>query len=321
MAYCHKCGQQVGNGDKFCTTCGAMLVEDSNEETKQPSQDEQFTMHKNTYNSNVEGNMERPVNYTKPLGNQTNFSGVGHILFKMIVRPVSGAKQFVKGSEKASVMGITLILAVLQGIIGVWKVNQAISSLQSTVISLIKQMGSIFNLIEPGATDSLLNSREILNLTGQIDKVKAIIDIPYGTIFLQNIVIFIVAIIILFIIIYLGANILSQNKNDAFRIYKIALITLVPMMYFEILSVIFSYLSFYIGIIVAVIGVIVSLASLTIVINEELNINKNHCTFIVASSFTVIFIVVSVCLQKFMVSNISHIIMSVTSLMKNLNFQ
>lgn len=320
MAYCHKCGQQVENGDKFCTGCGARLVEDFNVETEQPSQDEQFTEHKNTYSSNVEDNMEMPVNYTKPLGNETNFSGVGHILLKMIVRPVSGAKQFVEGSEKASVIGITLILAVLQGLIGVWKVNQVISSLQSTVISLIKQMGSIFNLIEPGVTDSLLNSREILNLTGQIDKVKAIIDIPYGTIFLQNIVIFIVAIIVLFIIIYLGSNILSQNKNDAFKIYKIALITLVPIMYFEILSVIFSYLSFYIGIIVAMIGVIVSLTTLTIVINGELNINENHCTFIVASSFTVVFVVVSVCLQKFMISNISHIIMSVTSLMKNLNF-
>lgn len=320
MAYCHKCGQQVEDGDKFCTGCGARLIEDSNIETKQSSQDEQFAAHKNTYSSNVEGSTKRPINHTKPSVNQTDFSGVGHILFKMIVAPVSGAKQFVRASEKTSVMGVTFILAVLQGLIGVWKVNQVISSLQSTVISLIKQMGTIFNLIEPGATDSLLNSKEILNLTGQIGKVKAIIDIPYGTIFLQNIIMFIVAIIILFIIIYLGANILSQNKNDGFKIYKIALITLVPIIYFEILSVIFSYLSFYIGIVVAVIGVIVSLASLTIVINEELDINENHCTFIVAGSFTVIFIIVSVCLQKFMVSNISHIIMSVTSLMKNLNY-
>lgn len=316
MRYCHGCGAKIEVGDVFCTNCGKKQLQDSPAEEKQFQQPME---HDNYVNSNTERVQQGASNNFYPTSkNQFDFSN-GDILLKMLLKPVTGAKQFVESGEKGTAIGITLLLTVMQGLLGVWKVNQFISSLEKMVIDLIQKMSAFMNLIEPGSAGRAIGSNEIMNMTTQINKVKSFINIPYGKIFLQNSALFIISIAILFIIIYLGTNILSKNRSETFTIYKTALIVLVPTLYFEIFSVIFSYLSIYLGFSVAVIGVIISLGCLTIVIKDKLHIDENYSVFIVAISCIVIFIGVSMSLQSFMSSNIADIIMSVTNIMKTLN--
>ncbi|NMM63165.1 zinc ribbon domain-containing protein [Clostridium sp. P21] len=239
---------------------------------------------------------------------------------KMLFKPVSGAKQFVQNSEKSSVIGLTIFLVIIQGILGMWKVNQVISTIQSIALDLVQKISNIANLIIPGSSGKMLSTNDIMDLTGEMSKVRSLINIPYGKVFLQNSAVFLCAIITLFIIIYLGTTILSKDKKDPFVVYKASLIVLVPTLYFEIFSILFSYVLFYIGAGVFLIGVIVSLACLTVIIREELFVDENHTVFIIAVSFLGIFIIVSMCMQKFLVSNISDIIMSVTNVMKNVRF-
>ena len=313
MRYCHSCGAKIEAGDVFCTNCGTNQLQDSSEER----QFQQPINHDAYVNSDTQI-VQQGVNSYPNFKNQIDFAKGGDILVKMLLKPVTGAKQFVESGEKRAAIGITILLIVMQGLLGVWKVNQLISSLQKMVIDLIQQVSAFMNLIEPGSSGSTLGSSEIMEITNQINKVKSFINIPYGKIFLQNSALFIISIAILFIIIYLGTNILSKNRSEAFTIYKTALIVLVPTLYFELFSIIFSYLSIYIGFSIAVIGVIISLGCLTVVIKDKLNIDENYSTFIVSISFIVIFIGLSMSLQSFISSNISDIIMSVTNIMKTL---
>lgn len=320
MRYCHGCGSKIEAEDVFCTNCGTKQVQASSTQEKQFQQNQQSAEYSKFDNSNAERGHQDLFNSYNNLKSQVNFSQGGNILLKMLIKPVEGAKQFVETSEKGFVIAITLVLAIMQGILGVWKVNQLISSLQNLVIDIIQKITTLMNLIEPGSTGKVLGSNEIMELTTQINKLKSFINIPYGKIFLQNSTLFLISIAILFIILYLGTSILSKNRVEAFTIYKIALIVTVPTIYFQILAVVFSYLSFYIGLVVGIIGVIISIGCLTITVKEELPINENHSVFIVAISCIAIFISVSIALQSFLSSNISDIVMSLTNVMKTFKF-
>ncbi len=297
MKYCEKCGSKIEAGDMFCNNCGA----------KQFDESEKFTAGNNSGNLNSYRNLKE----------QVNFSDASGILLKMLLKPVSGSKQFIKNNEKGSVIGITIILTLMQGFLGVWKVNQVISSLQNMAVEFVQKIAGFMNLIEPGAATKLLDTKDIMKMTGEINKMKAFIKIPYGNIFIQNSVEFLIAIGILFIIIYLGTNILSKNSSRPFKIYKTALIVSVPALYFELFSIIVSYLSFYVGFGVSLIGIIISIVCLAIAIKESLDIDENHCAFIVSVSCIAVLIGVLACVQKFTAANISDVIMSVTNIMKN----
>lgn len=320
MRYCHGCGSKIEGEDVFCTNCGTKQVQASSAEEKQFQQNQQSTEYNNFGNSNAQGGQHELFNSYATLKNQVNFTDGGNILLKMLIKPVEGAKQFIENSEKGSVVAITLLLTVMQGLLGVWKVNQVISSLQNMVIDLIQKITALMNIIEPGSSSKVMGSNEIMEITTQINKLKAFINIPYGKIFLQNSVLFLISIAILFIIIYLGTNILSKNRIETVIIYKIALIVTVPTLYFQLFSVVFSYLSFYIGLIVAIIGVIISVGCLTIIMKEKLPIDENHGVFIAAISCVAIFIGISMGLQSFLSSNISDIIMSLTNVMKTFKY-
>lgn len=311
MKYCHECGEKLELDDMFCTNCGTKQFQASQPEEQNfqnPVEHENF----------VNPNIHRTTNAYPNLKSQFDFSKGGDVMLKMLLKPVEGAKQFVERGEKSSAIGITLLLVVMQGLLGIWKVNQFISTLQKMAIDFIQKISAFMNLIQPGSSGRALDSSEIMEITNEIDKVKSFINIPYGKIFLQNSALIIISIAILFIIIYLGTNILSKNRTETFTIYKAALIVLVPTLYFQLFSVILSYVSFYIGFLAVIIGVIISIGCLTIIIKDTLPIDENYSVFIVAVSFIVILIGVSMSLQSFISSNVSDIIMSVTSIMKTL---
>lgn len=314
MNYCHNCGAKIEEGDVFCISCGAKQLKDSPAEEKQFQQNVNHDAYDNLNTQRV----QQVANSYPNFKNQIDFAKGGDILLKMLLKPVTGAKEFVENGEKGTAIGITILLVVMQGLLGVWKVNQIISGLQKLAVDFVQRMTAFTNLINPSSSANPLGSSDIADITNQINRVKPFINIPYGKIFLQNSSLIIISIIILFIILFLGTNILSKNKGETFTIYKAALIILVPTLYFELFSIIFSYLSFYIGFGVAVIGVIISLACLAAVIKDKLNIDENYSAFIVSVSFIVIFIALSISLKSFMTSNISDIIMSVSNAIKTL---
>lgn len=315
MGYCHQCGSKVEDGSVFCTNCGVKLIEDLQEEEMQSHENQNFVPKDTFFNSQKE-----TYSSYADFKNQVNFLNLRDILIKMLFKPVSAGKEFVENGEKSSVIGLTIFLAIVQGILGVWKVNQIISTIQSIALDLVQKISGIMNLIQPGSSGNVPSANDIMGLTTEINKVKSLINIPYGKIFLQNGMLFLGVIIVLFIVIYFGTSIVSKDKRDPFTIYKTALIISVPTLYFEVISILISYMSFYVGAGILLIGVIVSLASLSIIIREELFIDENHSVFIVAVSFLAAFIVVLMCLQKFLSSNISDIIMSVTNVMKNIKY-
>lgn len=291
MKYCQGCGTKIEEGDVFCTNCGRKQVEVSSA----------FTTLKNQVN-------------------EVKFSDSKDILLKMVLRPVTGAKEFIEKGEKRSVIAITLFLTIMQGLLGIWKVNQFFSSLEKVAVDFLQKVASFANLARLGSMENAVGSNEIMDVRNQINQVKYYIEIPYGKMFLQNSALFIISVAILFIILYLGTNIISKNKIETFTIYKTALIVLVPTLNFELFSIICSYLSFSLGFCVAVIGVMISIGCLAIVIKENLHIDENHSVFIVAISFIVIFIGDLMILQNFTASNISDLILSVTNNMKNFRF-
>lgn len=309
MSYCHNCGVQIEAEDVYCTNCGTKQVQASSAKEEQSTT---RTQTKPIISEVVRGSS----NLTKGM----SFTGLGDTLIKMLIKPVTGAKEFVEKGEKGSVIAITAIIIFIQGILGVWKVSQFISSLQNMAVDLMQKAMGFMNLIQPGSIGKLLSSNDIMELTAQIDKLKNFINIPYGKIFVQNSALAVTAIAVLFIIIYLGTNILSKHKSEPIQIFKTATVVLIPTLYFEILSIMFSYLSVYAGMVVGLIGIVISLATMAMVIKDKLSIDENHSTFITAVSGIVVLIIVVICLQKFTASNISDIIMSVSNVIKTIGF-
>lgn len=290
MSYCRNCGSEVNEGNVFCTNCGMAQVSESGAENKRT------------------GN---------PNGlRQANFSGLGDIAIKMLTRPVSGAKQFAETSEKNSVIAVTLLMLVIQGLLGVWKVNQVASMLEGTVTKIFNQFVGIVNLISPGEMSPNEVSTGIAEITGAINKVKSLLNIPYGKIFIQNVVMFSVAVAVMFAVISLLIAVMNQKKSSSFTVFKASLIAFTPIIYFEFFSIMVSYLSFYLGIFVFYIGIVISIACLSMVLKEQFYIEDSFVTFIVALAFVLSYVSLLICFQKFIITDITDIVSSFRDIAK-----
>lgn len=298
MNYCHNCGLQINEGDVFCTSCGTNQVNESKQEE---------TQHK-SFSKATDSNLNSKNDNTNYMQHEINFKMLGDIFVKLLVQPVLGSKQFIEECEKKSVIVFTILLAVVQGILGMWKVNQMISTLQDVIVGAFKQMAGLAGLFSASAASEFSNTNEITSIVKQIEAFKRLLNIPYGKIFIQNIIIFLIGVSLLFIVIILAMNILSHKKINAFQIFKTALIVSVPIIYFEAFSIIVSYLSIYFGMGVFLIGIVISISSLSIVLKDQLHINENTTAFIVAISSVIILIAELICLEKFITSNIMDVI-------------
>jgi hypothetical protein len=310
MKYCHSCGLKIELEDVFCANCGTKLFDTSESIENQTNENHTKVNQESVgYNTSVNSKIKDAAHEVANSFNTVHSKKALNVLIKMFLHPVSGAKDFIEKGTKNSVIVITVLLTCIQGLLGVWKLNQFFSILEDMSINLIKSFATLSRLID-GSSSSLPNLDEIHEITSKIGEVKSFLDIPYAKIFFQNSILFLVAIGVLFVIIYLAINILSKNKPDAFSIYKTALIVLVPTLYFEIFSIILSYLSLYIGSATAIIGLIISLACLTIILKEKFLTDENHPVFVTAVAFVLVCIVILMCLQKFLVSNLTDVIAS-----------
>lgn len=278
MSFCSECGTKLENDDLFCPKCG----------TKTSGKEYNLLENDKSPNSNHNEIMDE-------------FGSIGKTILKVFLKPVSSAKEFIEKSEKNHVIVFTILFTIMQGILGIWKTSQIVTSLQSAVLSFMEQVISIFNKIQPG---SIFNSSELGDMSKEINSIKSAMNIPYGKIFMQNCVLFLLAIIVTFIIISIVISVFSKNKLQVFTIYKAVLICAVPILYFEILSIIFSYISFSVGAIIFILGILISAACFNAITRDVLSLDENLSVILTAVSFVISILAVLLCLQSFANSNL-----------------
>ncbi|MEA5007164.1 zinc ribbon domain-containing protein [Clostridium tyrobutyricum] len=289
MAYCSKCGQKLEEGDAYCPNCGTRMENiDTNAE------------HKNRPDINMD------------------LQVLAKIFINMFVKPVTTAKNFINSGRKNTTIILTVFTVVVNGLLGMWKVNQIVSNINDVAIKFINKIVAMSKIIDPSLGDSLSNS-DMNEITAGLGQIKAIIKIPYGQVFVQNCVLILISIVVIFIILCVSNAILSKNKPEVFKFYKTALIIAMPVVYFKFLSIIFSYASVYLGITLALLGLIISLVCFTMSVNESLKISQNHAVFVVSFTVLIVIIVQIACLQKFIPSFIASIVESIMYNIKALN--
>jgi hypothetical protein len=325
--FCESCGNKIQEGDMFCTNCGAKQIKD-----EESLIEEQINENQGNDEGNNEGNNESKDSNENKSNNENflndnkvqathetfNFScDLKDVFIKMFKSPVLGAKQFVEFGEKNSVIVLTILAMFIQGLIGMWKTSAIISNIEDVIIHFIQKIISLRDIIETGSTN-YYDSRNLIDITTEVNKVKSFLNIPYFKIFLQNCMGLLIIVAVLFIIVYLGTNILSKNKIETFKIYKIALIVILPVLYFEILSNVIFYISFYMAIIVFLLGIIISIICLAMVIKDELGLNDSHSVFITAVSSIIVIIAILIYTQKFVVPTMLDIGRSFTDILNSL---
>ncbi|MDP4145278.1 MAG: zinc-ribbon domain-containing protein [Bacillota bacterium] len=299
MAYCGNCGSKIEEGDLFCENCGTRVTQAPNQNNETIGQDYQ------------------PV---KSIKNTSNYAEIINILKNSALSPVTCGKQFVVKAAKNEVIIITLILTILQGILGIWRVNEIVSNLQNIVLNFLRNLSSLTSLFGQGSSSSF-SSSDLDSMYKSIDQFKSLITIPYGKIFIQNCALNLIGIFVLFILIYLGINILTQVRCTPFILFKAVLVSTLPILICEIISILCSYFSLYLGVAFVALGFIISIATLTIIVRECLQIKENLCVLIVSISALISSIVLVIALHNFISSDLSQIITSTINSFKNSLFK
>jgi len=265
MTYCSKCGSKVEATDGFCPNCGARVNQTSNENRSKERMDQTFE-------------------HVKSVTNQINFSEIINIFKNSALNPVSGGGQFVAKTQKTSVIIITIMLTFLQGILGIWRVNQIISSVSTILTNFYRNISSLSALFGQNSSYYSVDSGNLDSMNRTIDQFKYLDTIPYGKIFIGNCELYLVGLLVLFISIYLGISIFAKVKCTPFIVFKAILISTLPILICEIISILFSYFSLYLGIIFVVLGVFISIVTLAIIVKESFDINANLCVLIISIS-------------------------------------
>lgn len=308
MAFCNNCGSKIEGNDLFCPNCGTKVNQTSNENQKQNQNQSQ------NQSQNRE-RVEQAFEQVKSVTNQINFAEIINTLKASALNPVSGGKQFISKAEKNDVIIIALFLTILQGILGIWRISQIISSLQAITSKFFQNIYSLTSLF--GGSSSSFSSGDLAYLSKTINQFKSSISIPYGKIFIQNCALYLIGVFILFILIYLGINILAKIKCTPFIIFKTVLITTIPILVFEIISIILSYFSLYLGIGIVILGALISFSTLLIIVKDTFQINENLCILIVSISSLIAFAAFFIVLQNFISSDLSDIVSSTINSIRN----
>ena len=294
MTYCSNCGCKIEGNDLFCPDCGTKVNQTLNEN----------------------GNKER-VNQTfqnvKSITDQINFAEIITTFKTSALNPVSGGKHFVAKAQKNHVIIIAIILTFLQGILGIWRINQIISNLQTIVTKFVLSLSSLAGLFGQSSSFRFdFSDLSILNQT--IEEFKFLIKIPYLKIFIGNCGIYLIGVFVLFVFIYLGISIFSKVKYTPFTLFKTVLISTLPILTCEIISILFSYFSLYLGMSFIILGALISITTLAVIVKESLQIKGDLSVLIVSISSLIALVAFYIAFQNFIFSDLSSLIKSTINL-------
>lgn len=274
MKYCQKCGTEMEDGDLFCGNCGA----------KQPEVSEGA-------GTNKVGEKIQNINL--------DFKGVFTRLVNVFIKPVSGAKDFIKNTSRNETIFTTVVLLIISTILGLWRVQQILSVVKSTISKASGYLGGLFSLFGGTGMSKYGDGEQVLHL-------------PYGMIFLENILVFIVIVAVLFGILYLSINIVNKNKVNILTIYNTAIIFVVPFLYFKLISIIVSYVSSYAGLFVELIGIIISIITLCLVLKDIFEIDNDKAVIVTVIASIIVIIISILCLRYFAGTTVKSIFQSIT---------
>lgn len=297
MAYCNNCGSKIEATDLFCPNCGTKVNQTSNE------------------NQNKE-RAAQTFEHVKSITNTINFTEIINTLKTSTINPVSGGRQFVAKTEKNHVVIITIILTFLQGILGIWRINEIVNNLQTIASNFFQNLSSLVSLFGQSLSSSF-SSSDLESLNKTINEFKSLITIPYGKIFIENCALYLIGVFLLFIFIYLGISILAKVKCTPFTIFKAVLISTLPILTCEITSILFSYFSLYFGIGFIILGALISITTLTIIVKESLEIKETLWVLIVSISSLIALAGLFIALQSFISSDLSDIVKATINSYKN----
>ena len=265
MMYCSKCGSKIEVSDGFCPNCGVKVNQTSNENHSKEKMDQTFE-------------------HVKSVASQVNFTEIINFFKLSVLSPVSGGEQFVTLAKKTSVIIIAIILTSLQGLLGIWRVNQIISSLSTIITNVYRDISSLAVLLGQTASSYNTDSSSMGSINRTIDQFKYLNTIPYGKIFIGNCGLYLALLLVLFISVYIGISIFTKVKCTPFLVFKGILISTLPILLCEIISIVFSYFSVYLGIIFIVLGVFISITTLAIILKDSMQIKANLCVLIISIS-------------------------------------
>lgn len=276
MKECIKCGKQLNDEDIFCNSCGA----------RQDGGD-------------LKG--ENKKVYSELVKTNIDFNEIKDVLIQMFLRPLEGCRNFVSKGKNESVIILTAILAVLQGVVGIWVANRLFSTVSkffTTLSGRLSGTASLFGFGDVGA---------------QISAIQSAIQIPYGKIFFENCIIVLIAILVLFGVIYLDSNVISKKKANVLAIYRGSIVVFFPILYCEFISVILSYIHVSTSIIVLLIGCIISIICLFNVMKENIICDENSSLYMSSILSILVYVVILFVSWKFFKSDMLKILSPLNS--------
>ena len=288
MTYCSNCGCEIEENGLFCPNCGTKVTQTSNKNLNKES-------------------VKQAFEHVKSITNQINFAETINTLKTSALNPVSGGKHFVAKAQKNHVIIITIILTFLHGILGIWRINQIISNLQTIASNFFLNLSSIASLFGQSSSYNI-GSSDLESLNNTINQFKFLLTIPYGRLFIENCAIYLISIFILFIFIYLGISIFAKVKCTPFAVFKAVLISTLPILTCGIISILVSYFSLCLGIGFIILGALISIITLSIIVKESLQIKENLCVLIVSISSLIALAALFISLQNFIYSDLSDIV-------------
>ena len=207
MAYCSKCGSKIEANDGFCPKCGVGVNQILNPNPKNEKMDDPI------------------VEHFKPLSKAIDLDEIINIFKISALNPVSGGRQFVAKAKKNHVIIIAIILTFVQGILGIWRVNQIVSCLSTIITNCYQHISSLAALMGQNSSSYSVDSSNLDSLNKTIDQFKYLNTIPYSKIFIENCGLYLVVLFVLFISIYLGMSLILKVKWAPFIVFKAILIS------------------------------------------------------------------------------------------------
>ena len=264
----------------FCPNCGSQLEENSTFCTNCGTK-----INNNTTTTTTTDNTTNTQAIAKSL-NQINFGKTFNLIKDSAIKPISGGCKFISEANKEETFFVAILFTLVQGIIGMWKV--------SILYNLIKESTSSLSSLIYKFADISIPTNIYLN-------------IPYGKIFLQNCALYLVFTAIIFLCIFLFIGKIFQTEKESFSFFKVALISTLPFLISELISLIFAYFSILLAAIILIFGIIFSIALLTLLIKNTYSIGDDKIIFIVSISCIIAFIILLLIYKQIVISNIKDI--------------
>ncbi|KHD35652.1 metal-binding protein [Clostridium acetobutylicum] len=265
---------------KYCVNCGAQLNDDDLFcgacGAKQPESSKMGNAVGKIQNLNLD------------------FKGVVKSLGNVFLKPVSASEEFVQRTSRNNSILATVILLLISAILGMWRIQQVLSGIEKLLTGVLGS-SLIGNII--GSTSRYFDAKQDLH-------------IPYGMIFIENAFVFILAVAVIFGVLYLALNVVDKNKVNILTIYNIAVIYTVPFLYFKLISIIVSYVSNSVGIFVELIGLIISIVTLVLIIRDIFKVDKDKAVIITVVVSIIVIFIAMFCLNSFVQANIKQIMQS-----------